>query len=73
MALGLDSVFGFGRSSQYSGWNRFCHQSVWNVTTWRGWILFSWLVTKTDTWIRTLVGVGISGMLRAYASNRKDD
>ena len=33
-------------------------------TEWRGWIFFSWLVTKTDTWIRTL---GTSREKRYYA------
>ena len=32
-----------------------CTEADHLETRWRGWIFFSWLVTKTYTWIRTLV------------------
>ena len=33
---------------------KYLHHSLWTVTTWRGWKFFSWVIMKTDTWIRTL-------------------
>ena len=50
--MGFESVFRFGREEKAR--LKYRHQSLWNVTTSSGWNIFPWLVTKTDTRIRTL-------------------